>query len=436
MEFFLVIVGAIIFWLWRSTSEELDTVKAKLAQEEELNRQIDNAQWYCKHQRREGDNYYNQRVAETEKACEQRLAQTKRDCNQRVAELNRREEYVERFIQAKVREFPEVATVIADLDAAHDEARARQLEKKLRPALKGAETVREVKAEKRAIKKQLKGLEWELRYIRRLLPWLDEIEDSPPEPVIPEYFNPDYNPQNDEGDEVDNAGYWLTPDEYRSLSTVEKNQRALDRYNKRKKTNAEIGRDYERYIGYLFEQDGFKVDYTGIKDGLNDLGRDLICTKSRVTYVVQCKCWSNKRSLVIREKHIAQIFGTTFKYYLELRKTRPVALVFGRKDDLFSHQVIPMFVSTVPLSDTAAEFVAELGIEFRQQPFGKYPVIKCNVNNKGEKIYHLPFDQMYDKTDVSNPGEFYAMTVAEAEAAGFRRAKRWKGSLSEVNRGA
>ena len=45
-----------------------------------------------------------------------------------------------------------------------------------------------------------------------------------------------------------------------------------------------------------------------------------------------------------------------------------------------------------------------------------------------EKIYHLPFDQQYDKCSIKlGSGEFYAMTVKEAEEKGFRRAMKWRG---------
>ena len=60
-----------------------------------------------------------------------------------------------------------------------------------------------------------------------------------------------------------------------------------------------------------------------------------------------------------------------------------------------------------------------------------YTCIKCNIGRDmyGEtKIYHLPFDQQYDSTKISKKGEFYAMTVAEAEEAGFRRAFKWFGN--------
>jgi hypothetical protein len=33
-----------------------------------------------------------------------------------------------------------------------------------------------------------------------------------------------------------------------------------------------FGRDYERYVGYLHERDGFSVEYLGIACGYDDLG--------------------------------------------------------------------------------------------------------------------------------------------------------------------
>jgi hypothetical protein len=80
------------------------------------------------------------------------------------------------------------------------------------------------------------------------------------------------------------------------------------------------------------------------------------------------------------------------------------------------------------LSDTANEFAKRLGMVVHQNhKFKEYPCIKCNVSAKGEKIYHLPFDQQYDNTKVINNGESYAATVGEAEGKGFRRAFRWSG---------
>lgn len=51
--------------------------------------------------------------------------------------------------------------------------------------------------------------------------------------------------------------------------------------------------------------------------------------------------------------------------------------------------------------------------------------IKGNVNSRGEKIYHMPGQRDYDRTDIKpEEGDAWFCTPEEAEAAGFRRAKR------------
>ena len=75
-----------------------------------------------------------------------------------------------------------------------------------------------------------------------------------------------------------------------------------------------------------------------------------------------------------------------------------------------------------------------LDIEVKYVSMGEFPRIKCNIgktdNGIPVKIYHLPFDQQYDKTQIVHKGEFFAMTVQEAENAGFRRAHKWLGNDS------
>ena len=51
--------------------------------------------------------------------------------------------------------------------------------------------------------------------------------------------------------------------------------------------------------------------------------------------------------------------------------------------------------------------------------------IKGNVNDKGERIYHVPGGQFYDKTIIDpREGDRWFCSPAEAEANGFRRSKR------------
>jgi hypothetical protein len=173
---------------------------------------------------------------------------------------------------------------------------------------------------------------------------------------------------------------------------------------------------------------GFKVNYQGIEKGLEDLGRDLICIKDREIEIVQCKCWASYKT--IHEKHINQLYGTAVKYYIEHRQILNTKRTLSFFPELISSgEIKATFITSTKLSDTAKQFADALGIKVQEEKqLQRYPVIKCNIGVSGEKIYHLPFDQQYDKTLIKNSGEFYAMTVKEAMSKGFRRAFKWRGS--------
>ena len=189
-------------------------------------------------------------------------------------------------------------------------------------------------------------------------------------------------------------------------------QRALDRYLRSRMTPWQIGRDYERYVGYLREQEGCTVTYHGIVKGFEDLGRDVIAEKDGAIEVIQCKRWAQHKQ--IHEKHIFQLFGTMTAARIE----NP------------DKQVTGTFTTTTQLSDRAREFARVLDIKVEESfPLGDYPRIKCNIARRtDERIYHLPFDQQYDSTVVEpTRGECYVATAHEAEELGFRRAWRWHG---------
>lgn len=215
-----------------------------------------------------------------------------------------------------------------------------------------------------------------------------------------------------ETDKEDPARHWLTAAEYDKLPTAEKYQLALDRYWKRKKSKWEIGRDYERYIGYKYETQGLQVYYQGIIEGLVDLGRDLIATRDNCAEIVQCKYWSKEKQ--IHEKHIFQLHGTAIAYKIDNPKM----------------EVSSALITSTILSDRAKQFANALNIRYlEEQPLDIYPCIKCNVSRRdGTKIYHLPFDQQYDRTLIEEErNERYVETVKEADELGFRRAFRWRG---------
>ena len=82
------------------------------------------------------------------------------------------------------------------------------------------------------------------------------------------------------------------------------------------------------------------------------------------------------------------------------------------------------------LSDEAKRFAEYLKINvIENELLRDYPMIKCNLGKSGEKIYHLPFDQQYDKIIISGKKQScYVSSAVEAERLGYRRAYRWKGN--------
>lgn len=381
------------------------------------------------------DAYYDKKIAATMNECQIKLQATEDEIQKKNQEAiffvqkytQEQENIINGLLKENVSKFPVITLAIADYRA-EKEALELRLADQRRPAPKATEQVKQLSKEKRELLAENLAYKYELNYLHSLLPWLEDLEDEPMEAI---QENDEVNPysQND-----DAASRWLSPEEYRSLPTVEKYQLALDNYMKRNKSNAEIGRDYERYIGYQYELEGYKVTYYGAENGLEDLGRDLICTKGQTVLIVQCKCWSNKKKKIIHEKHINQLYGTTIKYYIdhfnqEAHTPSPDDGLISLFPELKRHKIIPVFVSTVPYSDTALKFANALGVQCRNIELGIYPMIKCNISHRdGEKIYHLPFDQQYDKCIIEKEeGEFYALTVQEAENAGFRRAMRWRG---------
>ena len=310
---------------------------------------------------------------------------------------------LKKSIKEKSSGFPTLLQYIDAYEKVRDDYLAEYLTQKKNPAYKAAEIVKEEAGRRREAEFLYKKTQAIIDYYESIAPFLldfkeDIIEDE--ETAFKEFT---------QEEKEDPASNYLTKEEYRKLSTSDKNQLALDRYWKRPKSKWLLGRMYERYIGYLYEKKGYAVEYHGIFQGFEDLGRDLICQKGNDIQIVQCKNWSHFKT--IHEKHIFQLFGTFFQY----------------RDENPGLKINAVFYTTTKLSDLARRFAKELDIELIEncKMDTGYPCIKCNIGKNKEKIYHLPFDQQYDNTQIEiRKGEFYCSSVAEAEKAGFRRAYR------------
>ena len=98
-----------------------------------------------------------------------------------------------------------------------------------------------------------------------------------------------------------------------------KKQRILSKFladykaqkQQKQRVNIEKGREYEKYIGSIYEKYNFVVEYRGLKNGVKDEGIDLICRRGKSTVLVQCKCYENSH---VTAKEIYQFFGVLQHY--------------------------------------------------------------------------------------------------------------------------
>lgn len=314
------------------------------------------------------------------------------------------------------------------IDTTNEEI-AHLLEAKRNPAKKSAERLREEGARRRDAVMVARIAQMRIEEYERMFPFLRETVDDDA-PLIETSF---WDGEESWEEQDDESARWLSSKDYQSLSSAEKGQRALDnwlRYMKSGRPSSwEIGVEYEDFVGYTYEKEGWRVDYNGIAKRKEDMGRDLICEKDGQIHIVQCKRWNQSKE--IHENHINQLLGTTLEYALAHNCRLKKLGVGGNKDLLsldFSMEVIPVFAVDGKLSDTAQRFADILGVEVRKIEFDEsFPRIKCNISANGDRIYHLPFDQQYPYVKLVKQGEFRARTVKEAEEARpepFRRAKR------------
>ncbi len=349
---------------------------------------------------------YKYKIGILQKRHQEEEQKLKFENERRDKEFKNREDIFKKTIES-TRPFSKVSELYSDWCTVVFDIAEQHLKFKNRPAYKAAEVVSEMKENARDALKNYKEMRYKYLFLLDAFPELKRyVDDEEALKHLSDYK--DYNEFKSERDEVLD---WISSDEYQKMSETERNQLALDRYKRAVKSDWQIGMQYEMYIGYLLREKDYRVIQYGIEHGLNDLGRDIIAQKEEngilYTYIIQCKNWSNHRT--VNENVICQLFGTAIQYKI----THP---------GLFS-TVKPWLIITNHLSETARKFARELKVVVNVIPLGDFPMIKCNINN-GNKIYHLPFDQQYYRTKIDKPGEFYAWTVKDAVGAGFRRARK------------
>ena len=410
-----VVISCVIsfFWLYsagRGDAEE-QIERIKRAHEEEartLTSQIRDVEW----ERDASEVKYRERAEATIAIETQKLDDERHAIYQECNNLRQYNKILRSSMLTRAAGYKPIYEAIAKLDEVVDNGLHAYLRNKSRPALSAADTVKRETKMRRAAEVEAKTARSIIEYYERSFPDLaeirrNELEDDSEDEVVDIAYT--------EQERQDPATQLLARSEYLKLTPGERNQLALDRYWKRRHSSKHVGKMYERYIGYIYECQGYAVSYYGIDKELDDLGRDLVCVKGKKAVVIQCKNWSKYKT--VRENRVFQHFGTVFEY----KQQHP------------NMNVTAAFYTTTAISDVAKEFAKTLGMEiFDNYKFDKsYPCIKCNIGRDGSKIYHLPFDQQYDKVNIEpEKDEFFAKTVKEAEDAGFRRAYRWRGAKS------
>jgi len=340
-----------------------------------------------------------------------------RECQEQLAKqavLDAREASFARLVKEGKQAFPWIAEAIADQYEQVGSEIADRLRAKARAAPKSKEQIKVFAAELRAVKRAERIATYRLEYLIRQIPKLEEVLENET-PIVTDV-------DDEQEPLVEVARRWVNEEEWFGMPEPQRYQLALDRYQARKKTDWQIGREYERYVGYLYEIDGFDVEYHGAIKGLADLGRDLIATRDGEVHIVQCKCWSQKKE--IREQAIYFLFGTTIESYLD----SPQIQLFDEITTIL-RRVRPVLYTTTKLSERARHAANILGVIVETHPLEReWPQIKCNINPaSNERIFHLPFDQQYDRVKIRPAaGEMFVTTVQDAIQAGFRRAKRWQ----------
>lgn len=86
----------------------------------------------------------------------------------------------------------------------------------------------------------------------------------------------------------------------------------------------EWGFIYEKYVGQVYESEGYTVTYQGLTAGLIDKGIDLIAVKDGYELYIQCKFWKKK----IGKSHIEWILYKASRILYERSSNKEVKVLF------------------------------------------------------------------------------------------------------------
>jgi hypothetical protein len=203
-----------------------------------------------------------------------------------------------------------------------------------------------------------------------------------------------------------------------NTKTYKSQEFSVDEYIKKYReknnlTKEELGIRYERYIGYKYEIQGYKVEFIGIKaiknKSINDNSIDLICKKRKEHILIQCKRYG--KGIELQSQSLGS-FDAGIKLYKKKNPDIKVSSILYTINDNLSHDARKI------LDDYDFKHIIEPHTDY-------YPLIKCNIGKNSSKIFHIPNKSLYDTIKIeTKKGEFYCETEQEAKNKGFTISKR------------
>ena len=236
-------------------------IRHKVKKYDKLKPKLDNL-GYNKHQLSLREAEFNSNQFEWKKRIEKQQITWKEKIEKEKFEweekVNADKNYIEIVAKEKSKGFPWLSDAYAEYFYLQALKEADYLDNKKHHAPISANKVREIARKRRIIEKKLRIAQGIINYYQDLFPFLEDLLGETEDEMLIYILSRNIEePIKDVGEiGVDPVKIYLShlsKEEYQKLSSTERNQLALDRYWTKHKSKWQLGKDYERYIGYLFE---------------------------------------------------------------------------------------------------------------------------------------------------------------------------------------
>lgn len=111
--------------------------------------------------------------------------------------------------------------------------------------------------------------------------------------------------------------------------------------------NQDWGQIYEKYVGQIFEEKGYKVFYKGLEEGILDHGIDLIAENDIDIIYIQCKYLKKHLTKSHIEWILYKASQELLKAYENNTKTVIFMLIVNNIDENFSKRIPKGFSNTI-----------------------------------------------------------------------------------------